>query len=148
MRITLGNWLYNAGIIGFLRILKEADPSIDVTGLISKGHLEISKELLEKFDIGYAKCVLKKANLLRQKVEREGKKIAPLVDIYRIPDAELVKMNDYRVQMSDITTKDELKASLKGFIGNSYEELKYFIENSADEQVKKAWSKHSTEWDE
>lgn len=58
MKITLGNWLYNAGIIGFLRILKET--GFDTDEMVKQEYLDISPDLLDGFEERYFKFTLKR----------------------------------------------------------------------------------------
>ncbi len=57
MRITTGNWLYNAGIVGFLRILKEK--GMDISNLIGAGSIEPTEEMLKDFEKAYLKYVIR-----------------------------------------------------------------------------------------
>jgi CRISPR-associated protein Cst1 len=57
MRITIGNWLYNAGIVGFLRILDEN--GIPYSEVIRDGAVFITPELLKGFEDAYFKRALK-----------------------------------------------------------------------------------------
>lgn len=57
MKITIGNWLYNSGIVGFLRILNEK--GILYKDVIRDGSLFITTELLEGFEDAYFKFALK-----------------------------------------------------------------------------------------
>lgn len=57
MRITTGNWLYNAGIVGFLRILQEA--GIEISDLIKQGYFELTSDMLTNFEKAYLKYVIK-----------------------------------------------------------------------------------------
>lgn len=60
MRITLNNWLYNAGIIGLLRILKSQ--GIDFNDQLKKGYFELLPVHLENFHFAYFKYVLEYIN--------------------------------------------------------------------------------------
>jgi CRISPR-associated protein Cst1 len=57
--ITLypGNWLYNAGLVGFLRVLKEK--GYTYSELINDGAMTITNELLDGFENAYFKIALK-----------------------------------------------------------------------------------------
>lgn len=57
MRITIGNWLYNAGIVGFLRILREA--GIDISDSVKQGYFELTSDMLTNFEKAYLKYVIK-----------------------------------------------------------------------------------------
>ncbi|MFN3532719.1 MAG: hypothetical protein ACK41Q_09465, partial [Candidatus Brocadia sp.] len=57
MRITIGNWLYNAGIVGFLRILREK--GISYSDVINNGTVSITPDMLEGFEEAYFKVALK-----------------------------------------------------------------------------------------
>jgi len=58
MRIVLGNWLYNAGIVGFLRILRETGFNMD--GVLTQQYLDITPDLLNGFEERYFKFTLKR----------------------------------------------------------------------------------------
>lgn len=57
MRITIGNWLYNAGIVGFLRILREK--GISYNDAINGGTVSLTPDMLEDFEEAYFKIALK-----------------------------------------------------------------------------------------
>lgn len=57
MRIAIGNWLYNAGIVGFLRIMKET--GFDVNHLIKSDCIEIEAKHLDAFEERYYKYLLR-----------------------------------------------------------------------------------------
>ena len=57
MRITTGNWLYNTGIVGFLRILNEK--GIPYRDIVRDGAVFITPELLSGFEEAYFKLALK-----------------------------------------------------------------------------------------
>lgn len=57
MRITIGNWLYNTGIVGFLRILREK--GISYNDVINDGTVSLTPDMLEAFEEAYFKIALK-----------------------------------------------------------------------------------------
>jgi CRISPR-associated protein Cst1 len=57
MKITLGNWLYNAGILGFLRILEKSGQ--DVSKLFKNQYIDITPNLLQDFEKAYFGFVMK-----------------------------------------------------------------------------------------
>lgn len=57
MRITTGNWLYNAGVVGFLRILRESGTDISVS--VKQGSFELTSDILTNFEKAYLKYVIK-----------------------------------------------------------------------------------------
>jgi CRISPR-associated protein Cst1 len=57
MKITTGNWLYNAGIVGFLRILKEK--GIPYSDVIKDGVIILTPDLLNGFADAYFNYALR-----------------------------------------------------------------------------------------
>lgn len=58
MKITLGNWLYNAGIIGFVRILAEGNKDC-IKKLLKDDYIELEPSMLDGFEYKYAAYVFK-----------------------------------------------------------------------------------------
>ena len=98
MKIMLGDWLYNAGIIGFLRIQKEAGFNVLIK---NDSYIEISKSDLKNFSHRYFVYALMQYmqnnlsvnkilyngilyNMLSQKFEKNEKKVSPEKIIYTI----------------------------------------------------------------
>lgn len=57
MRITTGNWLYNAGIVGFLRIMREK--GTDISNFVGAGSIDLTGEMLKDFEKAYLKYVIR-----------------------------------------------------------------------------------------
>ncbi len=57
MKIKLGNWLYNAGIVGLLRILEEK--GVEIKKVLKDECIEITPDILDNFEYAYAKYIVK-----------------------------------------------------------------------------------------
>lgn len=75
MKIKLGNWLYNAGIVGFLRILETIDKK-EVERIIESGEdcFEFKEKYLEHFAKAYCLYVLRRKNIFEMAFSPDKKK--------------------------------------------------------------------------
>lgn len=71
IKIYLREWFYNAGIIGFLKIIQEANRKEEVN--IEENYIEFDTELLEEFDQYYFNYFFQKYNIAEKTILRMQK---------------------------------------------------------------------------
>ena len=71
-RIYLRDWFYNAGIVGFLRILEENE---DQFAKIEENYIEFETEKLKNFASYYFNYFFKKYNIAKKVEERLEKSL-------------------------------------------------------------------------
>lgn len=131
MKITIGNWLYNVGIVGFLRILREK--GITYSDVINDGTVSLTPDMLEGFEDAYFKIALKNQyetllTIKEQNKIREAFKEKLGANFDEIKDKYLSKLK--AIKISDISFKEysnKVVSILEGYFG---EILKSF-ENSS-----------------
>ncbi len=74
MKITLGNWLYNAGIVGFLKILEPCLSKEEFESSISGNSFNLESKHLKNFAKSYAFFVLQKKNIFLMLYQRQKDK--------------------------------------------------------------------------
>lgn len=112
-RIYLGEWLLNVGIIGFLRILKQAD--INIKPMMHQNYIEFDTEVLQDFSDYYFSYFLKQYNI----AEEMKRRIENLLDIIQSEFSnhiELPKTKEEKEKNKQI--EDKIKKEI-GYIKNN-----------------------------
>jgi CRISPR-associated protein Cst1 len=126
MRVAIGNWLYNAGIIGFLRILKET--AVDTDTIVKQEYLDITPELLDGFEERYFKFTLKRIAETSLFLFKDMRKVLEKVNsssnfyigyLNRVYSVDLEKsFNKYRDATLEIVSEyyDDISCSLSNLL--------------------------------
>lgn len=131
MRITIGNWLYNAGIVGFLRILREK--GISYNDVINDGIVSLTQDMLEGFEEAYFKIALKNQYETLLTIKEQGKiretfKEKLNANFDKIKDEYLSKLKG--IEKSDITFK-EYSNKVVSVVEDYFGEILKIFENSS-----------------
>lgn len=133
MKITSGNWLYNAGIVGLLRILREK--GISYNDAINDGTVFLTPDMLENLEEAYFKIALKNQYETLLTIKEQNKIREALKDKL---DANFDKIKDeYLSNLRTIEGSDSFKeysnkvvSIVEGYFG---EILKVFENSSLSE---------------
>ncbi len=136
MRITTGNWVYNAGIVGFLRILN--DKGLSYSDVIKDSAIVITPKLLEGFGDAYFKRALKNQceTLLTIKDQNKIREIFKKelgVDLVSIKDQYLSQIKVITISGKSF---NEYSKELIIVIDRYFSELLGIIENSGSKNTR------------
>ena len=134
MEITLGNWIYNAGIVGFLRILQE--DGIKIETLIQEKSFKILPEYLDGFEEAYFKYVWKNAAERFLTSKNPFQKVVEETD-YK--DIRLKFLEQIRGSSKEISW-DSFRENIKNSLSESFNTIEEIIKaNQKSKDKEKAY---------
>lgn len=140
MRITTGNWLYNAGIVGFLRMMREK--GTDISNIVGVGSIDLTGEMLKDFEKAYLKYVIRHGMSPFQVLYEYDKKGKPqknkkIADLFGSNKDILKKLvQTYTYKLLDIITFQDDPATMDKNSGTLIDSFFYEIAKALDDKKK------------
>jgi len=159
MKLVPNNWLYNAGLVGFLRILQAKD--VGVTARLGDGGFELQAEDLEGFTDAYCKHVLQVAleRLIPTLSRREDQKDLELlnsfgVNYHNMREKHLDQLRGELQEYDSIAQAEQLvkntiemiAVEINIAINKNFDEQKLLRSKSTDKAEKRSLKKQRNEW--